>query len=673
MKNHLLSFLFIVISLRAGADQRQVDSLKTLIEHSADDTLKVKNLLELAKQYSFTTPTSAIHFTNLASKLAEKLNYLPGKVKAIKLTGNIYYSKGKHLEAITNWTEAMVIYDTLKDKAGISNMYSNIGAAYFEQGEDTRANEYYFNSLKTAEELHDTVRIASAFNNIAAVYQRKDKTQGKALEFYLKALPLAETVTDPALGSDLIRTTTVGLGELYMKRDSVHYKENPRALDTALYYTRRSLEYATGTTDEAYSLNQMGQIYRSMKQYDKAVAFQKKALAIAKNLEATNDVAITLKGLAKTYQMIGDKLKALETFQEAELTAKETGATYELKDIYEGQAQIYAQLRDYTNAYKYQYLLLGIKDTIYDIEQDKKLQGVQFAFDLEKKEGEINLLTKDKKIQDQELHRQMMVRNSFIGGFAVVLLFAGIFFSQRNKISKEKKRSDELLLNILPSETAEELKATGTAKTKSFEAVTVMFTDFKNFTQASELLTPEELVAEINTCYSEFDKIVTRYGIEKIKTIGDSYMCAGGLPVMNTTHPVDVVKAGLEMQQFIAKNKADRISKGQPYFELRLGIHTGPVVAGIVGTKKFAYDIWGDTVNTASRMESSGEVGKVNISGTTFEIIKDHFRCIHRGKVAAKNKGDIDMYFVESGAFSETFEHINAGLGVVMADGQSRN
>jgi class 3 adenylate cyclase len=295
-------------------------------------------------------------------------------------------------------------------------------------------------------------------------------------------------------------------------------------------------------------------------------------------------------------------------------------------------------------------LLISVKDTIYNLDTDRKLGSLVFNYEIDKKKSEISLLTKDQEIKEQQLKRQKVVRNSFIGGFAVMLLFAGVFFTQRNRISKEKKRSDELLLNILPEETAEELKETGTAKAKSFDSVSVMFTDFKNFTQASEKLSPEELVKEINHCYSEFDKIITRFGIEKIKTIGDAYMCAGGLPVPNHTHAEDVVKAGLEMQQFIQKNKEERLAKNLPYFELRLGIHSGPVVAGIVGIKKFAYDIWGDTVNTAARMESSGEIGKVNISGTTYQLIKEKFKCEHRGKIQAKNKGEIDMYFVDGNA-----------------------
>jgi adenylate cyclase len=324
----------------------------------------------------------------------------------------------------------------------------------------------------------------------------------------------------------------------------------------------------------------------------------------------------------------------------------ELSATYDLKRVYEGLSRCYSKLADFGSAFKYQSLLINIKDTLYDIETDEKLSGLQFNFEIEKKQGQIDLLTKDKKLQELDIQKQKVIRNVTIGGLAIMLLFLLVVLSQKKKITEEKKRSDELLLNILPIETAEELKATGSAKAKSFDEVTVMFTDFKNFTQASEKLTAEELVKEINYCYSEFDKIISKYGIEKIKTIGDSYMCAGGLPVANKTHCEDLILAGLEMQQFIEQNKIARQKASDIYFELRLGIHTGPVVAGIVGIRKFAYDIWGSTVNIASRMESNGEPGKVNISQATYNIIKDKFDCSYRGKISAKNIGEIDMYFV---------------------------
>lgn len=228
---------------------------------------------------------------------------------------------------------------------------------------------------------------------------------------------------------------------------------------------------------------------------------------------------------------------------------------------------------------------------------------------------------------------------------SLIFLMVYYFVGKKNFY---QARSEALLLNILPNEIAEELKANGSAKAKLFDYVTVMFTDFKNFTQITEKLTPAELVAEIDTLFKAFDNIISKHNIEKIKTIGDSYMCAGGLPVANNTHAIDVVSATMDIQQFMQQHWQKRKREGKEPFEIRIGVHTGPVVAGIVGDKKFAYDIWGDTVNLASRMESSGEAGKVNISGSTYELVKDKFKCMHRGKIQAKNKGEIDMYFVES-------------------------
>ena len=211
----------------------------------------------------------------------------------------------------------------------------------------------------------------------------------------------------------------------------------------------------------------------------------------------------------------------------------------------------------------------------------------------------------------------------------------------------EKKRSDELLLNILPEETAEELKRFGRSNPTLFNQVTVMFIDFCGFTQVAEQLTASELVHELDYCFREFDRIITDYDLEKIKTIGDAYLCVGGLPTPTRTHAKDSINAALEIQEFLTEYFSKRTGLHKPGFRARIGINSGSVVAGIVGVKKFQYDIWGDTVNMAARMEQSGEAGKVNISEATYALVKDQFNCTYRGKVQAKNKGEVDMYFIE--------------------------
>lgn len=210
----------------------------------------------------------------------------------------------------------------------------------------------------------------------------------------------------------------------------------------------------------------------------------------------------------------------------------------------------------------------------------------------------------------------------------------------------ERDKSEKLLLNILPHEIAEELKQNDRVKPRNYEQVTVLFTDLVGFTRIAEHLKPDDLVRELDTCFSEFDAIIKKHKLEKIKTIGDSYMCAGGVPHENRTNPVDCVLAGLKMVNYMARLKQQREAQGLPAWEIRLGIHTGHLVAGVIGQEKFAYDIWGDTVNLASRMESSGLPMQVNISAATFEAVKDFFDCEFRGQVSAKNKGEVSMYLV---------------------------
>ena len=238
-----------------------------------------------------------------------------------------------------------------------------------------------------------------------------------------------------------------------------------------------------------------------------------------------------------------------------------------------------------------------------------------------------------------------------IAGFLGILILsmrknAGRLKEKNLVIAKEKLRSDELLLNILPLEMANELKENGFAKAQSFDNVTVFFSDFKDFTKISKQLSPSDLVKEIDICFKAFDKIIENYDIEKIKTVGDAYICVGGLDKSKEHNPQDVIDAAIEIRNFVLDRITLLTKAKKVFFEVRIGIHTGPIVAGIVGFKKFAYDIWGDTVNTAARMEENSETGKINVSSATFELVKEKYTFTYRGKILAKNKGEMDMYFI---------------------------
>jgi len=243
------------------------------------------------------------------------------------------------------------------------------------------------------------------------------------------------------------------------------------------------------------------------------------------------------------------------------------------------------------------------------------------------------------------MERMLDIRSNFL----FVQFLAGILVLVLTKnLNQERAKSDSLLLNILPASVAEELKARDSVSPRHYQSASVLFTDFVGFTQIAEGLSPDDLIAELDACFSRFDAIARKHKLEKIKTIGDSYMTVGGVPAANRSHAVDSVLAALEIQSFMMELAEKKKGRNQPFWQLRLGIHTGPLVAGVIGREKFAYDVWGDTVNTASRLESSGVAGRINISATTYQLVNDFFVCEHRGRISAKHKGEIDMYFVNA-------------------------
>ncbi len=279
-------------------------------------------------------------------------------------------------------------------------------------------------------------------------------------------------------------------------------------------------------------------------------------------------------------------------------------------------------------------------------EQEKAL--VDAKLELQAKEAALAQAELEKK--DRVIEQRKRAQYIYLSGLGVLLIFTLLIyrsFAAQKKFNvallNEKKRSEELLLNILPAEVAKELIKKGFADAKHFFDVTVLFTDFVNFTTVAENMTPQQLVSELHVCFKAFDVILGKYHIEKIKTVGDAYMAVSGLPSSNPNHAADIVAAAIEIRDFMQKRKAE---VGAATFGIRVGINSGNVVAGIVGLRKFSYDIWGDTVNIAARMEQNSEEGKINISESTYQLIKDKYPCIYRGKIEAKNKGSIDMYYL---------------------------
>lgn len=606
------------------------------------DTSQINAMLRDIKTTISQDPARSLEMAKKARALSEKINYPVGVATAAKLMGNATFYLGQPENALLIWQEALKIFEAANDKIGQADLLGNIGIFYYHRGNEIKALEHHLKSLKIAESVNYKPAMASALNNIGGVYYMKEATYDKALKYYLMALPLCEELGNQAN----IGTITVNMGNIYMKRN-----EDEKALEA---FNKALKAYESNSVQIPNVYISLGKLYLKRNEYSKALANYQLALNVSKKTNNQFNIARALIGEAGVYSQKGDYKKAIGYYKEGEKIALALNSVLEFEGLYEEMAMAYAKTGDYADAFKYQTNLLKVKDTLYNIETDKKLATLQFDFDLQKKQNEINLLTKDKSIQELELKKQATFRNALaiVLGLIVFLVFI-LYRGYRNKarhnviLDRKNMEIERLLLNILPAEIAHELRKTGKATPRNYEHVSVMFTDFRGFTELADKMTPQELVSELGNCFMEFDNIIEKYGLEKIKTIGDAYMCAGGIPTPGEKHIFRMVKASLEIQEYIYQKNQVRKEAGQTPWEVRIGIHIGPVVAGVVGKKKYAYDIWGSTVNIASRMESNGIPGHVNISSAVYNIIKDDYACIYRGKINAKNVGEIDMYLID--------------------------
>ena len=546
--------------------------------------------------------------------------------------GATYSDLGMYFEAIREFEKAQVLHVKDEDSLGVAIVLGNIAINYNILGDGKGAMAKFNESLEISTQIGDIEGIAFCKKSLGEIYFGQGDNE-KARSIWLESAAISEELED---GQFLMETYFL-IGQTFDTN-----------LDSARYYYNKAGDIAD-QLNSLYGLAMLEDSYAEMllKKGDISGAIERlnKAMELHEASGSRISIVQCLSLMSEAYFKQNNFTKAAGAGKEAVDLATEIGSIKDISAAAEKLSMIYEETGQGIKALEMYRLHIQMRDSLKNEEikrailrQEFETQAMTDSLEFAKREA-----IKDLEIEyyTDNISRQ---RIALISAGVGLLIIIGLAFA----IFKGKKRSDELLLNILPAETARELKANGSAETKMMQEVTVIFTDFQGFTSISEALTPKQLVQDLNECFSAFDQIMEKYGVEKIKTIGDAYMAAGGLPVPNSTHAIDTVNAALDIQQFMEKLKEKKSAAGLPCFDIRIGVHTGPVVAGIVGIKKFQYDIWGDTVNTAARMESSAEIGKVNISEATYQLVKKEsdMEFKSRGKIEAKGKGLMEMFYV---------------------------
>jgi len=609
MKCFLKALLFVIPAFACGelyAQKQGRDLINSLLQQlpkTTEDTDRANIYIELSNNYANYATDSGIMFGAKALELVNQLKSVRGIANANYFLGFNYYNRSDYPDALEHLFNALKSFESIGDETGIANTTRKIGNVYRDQKNYTKALEYYFKSLKIFENAGDKLGMGKCYSNIGEIYAFEHKDTD-AMEFDNKALKIDE---EAGYTNGMV-ITYLRVGDIYI---------NDRNYQEGLGYKLKALGIAVANYDKnTIAKEQLQEAYGGVGKCYLEIA---KSISSDK-ISAKKDTALQ---------------KSIYHLQKAISLVVDMGELVDLQAYYTCLSEAESLSGNYKNAYHDMWLSYQLQDSLFSAKNNIRISDLETQREKELKD----------RISDLERIKKRNETIVIIAGFSLLLVIIGIIFRNNKLLSFEKKKSDDLLLNILPSEVAEELKDKGSAEAKLFNNVTVLFTDFVSFTKVSERLSPKELVNELDACFKAFDEITGRYNIEKIKTIGDAYLAVCGLPLADPKHAENIVQAAIEINAFMQ----DRVAKlGNSTFQIRIGIHSGSVVAGIVGVKKFAYDIWGDTVNTAARMEQNSAPGKINISQITYELVKDKFNCEYRGEIDAKGKGGLKMYFVNT-------------------------
>ena len=615
MKHTLILMILLLLSLTACRPDEQIAGGE---EFSERDSLSIKlvDSLNQAVLSHFSDPSfefkdSIFEWSKKSIGLAEDLKYEYGQAVGLYVLGRYYISIAIDPAQATNQLlSSLEIFTRLGDKEYVSRCYMQLGLINY-------MIEFYEEAVRNLELAVEANENHTAKYLLALSYTKIGDFP-HALDYFNRSIEYYETMAETKYLSQCYQY----MGQLYLEMNQT---------DSSFIALRKAKQFMGPDTDEMDMIRWYAFISKAFletSQIDSAIYYGEKSFRLE----------------TQKVDVLKDEISLIE-------------ATHTL-------SQAYRQKRMYDKAYFFLEKHHEAKTILTEGSSNQKVTNMVNMFEFEQKMDQQKMeQEKEQELARQQIANGKQLRNFLIAGAVLLLLLLVVVFNRykikrdSNKIleeknhiiSKEKERSEELLLNILPDEVAEELKTNGEIESKIIENVTVLFTDFKGFTTLTKKLTPKELVSDLHECFSAFDRICEKYGIEKIKTIGDAYMAVGGLPTKNETHAGDAVKAALEIVSFIQQVLEKKRAEGRPYFEIRVGLHTGPVVAGIVGLKKFQYDIWGDTVNIANRMETYGVEGKVNISEKTYELVKNDpgLTFESRGKIEVKGNREITMWFVQ--------------------------
>lgn len=590
-----LGFFFILGGACYAQNQVKADSLEAVYTSgNFVEEERLKLLSSLAVEHP--NPDISIQYSEALLQLAKAMDSTKFIITALMQKGNALRLKGDLSQSLRSYFDGIKIADSTGRKRDIAQLYMSIAGAYSVMENHANTITYYKKAIEIFKELKDTLMYANAMENLGDHYNLYMVQPDSALIFFKESGAIFKKLNNK-----------IGL---------------------------------------AYNLGNVGLAYAQLGETETAESNITQAIALLEELGDYYPIAVYLTYMSDIYADKGDWDAAFGYAQRSLRLAKQYGLKEQISDAFLKLSELYERTGYKGAALTYYKNYIAFRDSVKNISDIQNMADLRTNLEVSQKQAEIKLLNQQTRTQ------KIVVIATAVALFLIFLLALGLYrrnrFIRRTNlvIQQERDRSESLLHNILPEETAAELKAYGKVAAKKFESVTVMFTDFKNFTNYAENLSPEQLVESVGYYFSKFDEIMEKYGLEKIKTVGDAYMCAGGLPFPSRDHAHDMVKAAREIRDFVEASKNG--DSEHHNFEIRIGINTGPVVAGVVGSKKFSYDIWGDTVNVASRMESLSEPGKINISKTTYELIKNEYDCEYRGEIQAKNRGKIKMYFVSA-------------------------